>query len=155
MHSLAAGQNLFALVPKQVWVTANFKEDQIRRMRPGQPVDEVDALHGQKFRGHVDSIRAASGARFSLLPPQNATGNYVKVVQRVPVKIVFDEPMNTGNGLPLGPGESVIPTVKVSDPDYSPIKVGIALVVIAIVVILIVSRGLRNRPKAADIPNAN
>ena len=123
-----AGQNLFALVPKQVWVTANFKEDQIRQMRPGQPVEvEVDALRGQKFRGHVDSIQAGSGARFSLLPPEDATGNYVKVVQRVPVKIVFDEPLNTENGLPFGPGESVVPTVKVSDPNYSPINVGIAL----------------------------
>jgi membrane fusion protein, multidrug efflux system len=150
-----AGQSLFALVPKQVFITANFKEDQIGRMRPGQPVKvEVDALHGQKFRGHVDSIQAGSGARFSLLPPQNATGNYVKVVQRVPVKIVFDEPMNTGDGLQVGPGESVVPTVKVSDPDYSPIKVGIAFVVIAIGVIFIVNRGLRKRPKAANIPIA-
>jgi membrane fusion protein (multidrug efflux system) len=143
-----AGQNLFALVPKQVWVTANFKEDQIRQMRPGQPVEvEVDALQGQRFRGHVDSIQAGSGARFSLLPPEDATGNYVKVVQRVPVKIVFDEPLNTGNGLPFGPGESVVPTVKVSDPNYSPINVGIALVVIAIGSVFIVSRGLR---KLAD-----
>jgi membrane fusion protein (multidrug efflux system) len=152
-----AGQSLFALVPKQVFVTANFKEDQIGRMRPGQPVEvEVDALPGQKFRGRVDSIQAGSGARFSLLPPQNATGNYVKVVQRVPVKIVFDESINTGNGLQLGPGESVVPTVKVSDPDYSPVKVGIAFVVIAIGVIFIVRRGLRNRrPKAADSPIAS
>jgi membrane fusion protein (multidrug efflux system) len=152
-----AGQSLFALVPKQVFVTANFKEDQIGHMRPGQPVEvEVDALHGQKFRGHVDSIQAGSGARFSLLPPQNATGNYVKVVQRVPVKIVFDESLNTGEGLQLGPGESVVPTVKVSDPDYSPIKVGIAFVVIAIGIISIVSRGLRRRQsKTADVPVAN
>jgi membrane fusion protein (multidrug efflux system) len=151
-----AGQSLFALVPEQVFITANFKEDQIGRMRPGQPVEvEVDALHGQKFRGHVDSIQAGSGARFSLLPPQNATGNYVKVVQRVPVKIVFDEAINTGNGLQVGPGESVVPTVKVSDPDYSPIKVGIAFVVIAIGVIFIVNRGLRKlRPKAGDSPIA-
>jgi membrane fusion protein, multidrug efflux system len=141
-----AGQNLFALVPKQVWVTANFKEDQIRQMRPGQPVEvEVDALRGQKFRGRIDSIQAGSGARFSLLPPEDATGNYVKVVQRVPVKIVFDEPLNTENGLPFGPGESVVPTVKVSDPNYSPISVGIALVVIAIGSVFIVSRGLRKR----------
>jgi len=83
-----AGQNLFALVPKQVWVTANFKEDQIGRMQPGQRVEiEVDALHGRKFRGLVDSIQAGSGARFSLLPPQNATGNYVKVVQRIRIDI--------------------------------------------------------------------
>jgi membrane fusion protein, multidrug efflux system len=146
-----AGQNLFALVPKQVWVTANFKEDQIRRMRPGQPVAvEVDALRGRKFRGHVDSIQAGSGARFSLLPPEDATGNYVKVVQRVPVKIVFDEPLNAENGLPFGPGESVVPTVKVSDPNYSPINVGIALVVMVIGSVFIVSRGLR-KPTNADL----
>jgi membrane fusion protein, multidrug efflux system len=151
-----AGQSLFALVPKQVFITANFKEDQIGHMRPGQPVKvEVDALHGQKFRGHIDSIQAGSGSRFSLLPPQNATGNYVKVVQRVPVKIVFDEPMNTGDGLRVGPGESVVPSVKVSDPDYSPIKIGIALVVIAMGIIFIVSRGLRKRPQASDTPTAN
>ena len=150
-----AGQNLFALVPKQVWVTANFKEDQIRQMRPGQPVEvEVDALQGQKFLGHVDSIQAGSGARFSLLPPEDATGNYVKVVQRVPVKIVFDEPLNTGNGLPFGPGESVVPTVKVSDPNYSPISVGIAFVVIGIGSVFIVSRGLRKRPDADHVPKA-
>ena len=151
-----AGQNLFALVPKQVWVTANFKEDQIGRMRPGQRVEiEVDALHGRKFRGLVDSIQAGSGARFSLLPPQNATGNYVKVVQRIPVKIVFVDPLNTGNGLPLGPGESVVPTIKVSDPDYSPINVGIAFVVIAIGSTIILNRGLRKRPDAERVPKAN
>jgi membrane fusion protein, multidrug efflux system len=151
-----AGQNLFALVPKQVWVTANFKEDQIRQMRPGQPVEvEVDALQGQKFIGHVDSIQAGSGARFSLLPPEDATGNYVKVVQRVPVKIVFDAPLNTGNGLPFGPGESVVPTVKVSDLNYSPIKVGTALVVIAIGSMFIVNRGLRKRPDAKRVAEAS
>jgi membrane fusion protein (multidrug efflux system) len=151
-----AGQNLFALVPKQVWVTANFKEDQIRQMRPGQPVEVgVDALHGQKFRGHIDSIQAGSGARFSLLPPEDATGNYVKVVQRVPVKIVFDEPLNTENGLPFGPGESVVPTVKVSDPNYSPINVGIALVVIAVGNMFIVRRGLRKRPDAERVAKAS
>ena len=151
-----AGQNLFALVPKQVWVTANFKEDQIRQMRPGQPVEVgVDALHGQRFRGHIDSIQAGSGARFSLLPPEEATGNYVKVVQRVPVKIVFDEPLNTENGLPFGPGESVVPTVKVSDPNYSPIKVGIALVVIAVGNLFVVRRGLRKRPDAERVAKAS
>jgi membrane fusion protein (multidrug efflux system) len=77
----------------------------------------------------------------------------VKVVQRVPVKIVFDEPMNPGDGLQLGPGESVVPTVKVSDPDYSPIKVGIAFVVMAIGIIFIMSRGLRKQSKAADAAN--
>ncbi len=148
-----AGQNLFALVPQDVWVTANFKEDQIRRMHPGQPVEIlVDALHGQKFRGHIDSIQAGSGARFSLLPPQNATGNYVKVVQRVPVKILFDEPLNTGTGLPLGPGESVVPSVEVSSPNFSPVAVGIAFVVLAVGIIFIIRRGLGRKPKASEVP---
>ena len=125
-------------------------------MRPGQPVEvEVDALRGQKFRGRIDSIQAGSGARFSLLPPEDATGNYVKVVQRVPVKIVFDEPLNTENGLPFGPGESVVPTVKVSDPNYSPINVGIALVVIAVGNMFIVRRGLRKRPDAERVAKAS
>ena len=104
------GQALMMFVPTTVWVTANFKETQLDLMRPGQPVDiSVDAYPGQVFRGHVDSIQAGSGAAFSLLPPENATGNYVKVVQRVPVKIVFDD----DPGVYLGPGMSVVPTVKV------------------------------------------
>ena len=113
------GQTLFALVPANVFVTANYKENQIGLMRPGQPAQiKIDALHGQTFPGHVDSIQCGSGAHFSLLPPENATGNYVKVVQRVPVKIVFDHPPQVG--LPLGPGESVVPTVKVQVFHYSP-----------------------------------
>jgi membrane fusion protein (multidrug efflux system) len=106
-----AGQPLMALVALQdVWVTANFKETQLNDMRPGQrAVVEVDALDGRKFTGHIDSIAAATGAKFSLLPPENATGNYVKVVQRVPVKIVFD-PGQDPNRL-LRPGMSVTPTV--------------------------------------------
>jgi membrane fusion protein, multidrug efflux system len=148
-----AGQNLFALVPQDVWVTANFKEDQIRKMHPGQPVEiSVDALHGQKFAGHIDSIQAGSGARFSLLPPQNATGNYVKVVQRVPVKILFDEPLNTETGLPLGPGESVVPSVEVSSPNFSPVAVGIVFGVLAVGIIFIIRRGLGRRPKASEVP---
>ena len=112
------GQNLLALIPSDIWVTANFKENQLRLMRPGQPVEiEVDALGGKTFKGHVDSIQMGSGAAFSLLPPENATGNYVKVVQRVPVKILFDSIPDVG--LPLGPGESVVPTVKVQDFHYS------------------------------------
>ena len=152
-----AGQNMFALVPKEVWVTANFKEDQIRRMRPGQTVEiAVDALHGRKFKGHIDSIQAGSGARFSLLPPENATGNYVKVVQRVPVKILFDEPFNSETGLPLGPGESVVPSVAVTSPEYSPLAVGIALVVLGIGVFFIVRRGLgRRKVKASESLNAD
>jgi len=146
---IQVGQSLFALVPKDVWVTANFKEDQIARMRPGQEVEvAVDALHGEKFRAHVDSIQAGSGARFSLLPPQNATGNYVKVVQRVPVKIVFDEPVNSRGGIPLGPGESVMPTVKVSDPNFSPVNLGVALVIIAAGVVFIMTRGRKERPNS-------
>jgi membrane fusion protein (multidrug efflux system) len=120
-----AGQNLLALIPSNIWVTANFKENQLRLMRPGQPVEiEVDALGGKKFKGHIDSIQMGSGAAFSLLPPENATGNYVKVVQRVPVKIRFDSVPDAG--LPLGPGESVVPTVKVQDFEYSGFQLMIA-----------------------------
>ena len=119
------GQNLLALVPSNIWVTANFKENQLRLMRPNQPVKiEVDALGGRTFKGHVDSIQAGSGAAFSLLPPENATGNYVKVVQRVPVKIRFNSIPDLG--LPLGPGESVVPTVKVQDFHYSALQLMIA-----------------------------
>ena len=104
------GQVLMIFVPENKWVTANFKETQLTLMRPGQPVDiAIDAYPGRIFHGHVDSIQAGSGAAFSLLPPENATGNYVKVVQRVPVKIVFDEPPDVY----IGPGMSVVPTVKV------------------------------------------
>ena len=89
---LQTGQQIMSLVPAEVWVMANFKESQLEKMQPGQPVlVEIDALGGRKFRAHVDSVQAGSGAQFSLLPPENATGNFVKVVQRVPVKIVFDE----------------------------------------------------------------
>jgi membrane fusion protein, multidrug efflux system len=104
------GQALMVFVPTRVWVTANFKETQLDRMHPGQPVDiTVDAYPGRVLHGHVDSIQAGSGAAFSLLPPENATGNFVKVVQRVPVKIVFDgDP-----GVYLGPGMSAVPTIKV------------------------------------------
>jgi membrane fusion protein (multidrug efflux system) len=105
------GQPLLAVVPlEDVWVTANFKESQLAAMRPGQPVTiKVDAYDGRTYRGHVDSISAATGARFSLLPPENATGNFVKVVQRVPVKIVFEKDQDP-NHL-LRPGMSVVPTV--------------------------------------------
>jgi membrane fusion protein (multidrug efflux system) len=106
------GQDLMALVPVHLWITANFKETQLQRMRVGQPVEiRVDAYPGQVFKGHVDSFQPGSGAAFSLLPPENATGNYVKVVQRVPVKIVFDDPPDPAR--PLGPGMSVVPSVKV------------------------------------------
>jgi membrane fusion protein (multidrug efflux system) len=106
----AVGQALMMFVPREVWITANFKETQLDLMRPGQPVDiEIDAFPGRTFKGHVDSVQAGSGTAFSLLPAENATGNYVKIVQRVPVKIVFDVPPD----IELGPGMSVVPTVKV------------------------------------------
>jgi membrane fusion protein (multidrug efflux system) len=107
------GQALLALVPDEVWVVANFKETQLERMRPGQPVlIQVDAYPHREFKGKVDSLQAGSGARFSLLPPENAVGNYVKVVQRVPVKIIFDEPINSPE-LDIAPGLSVSPKVRV------------------------------------------
>jgi len=106
------GQPLMAVVPGEVWVTANFKESQIGTIRPGQSVEvKVDAYADKTFKGHVDSIQAGTGARFSLLPAENATGNYVKVVQRIPVKIVFDEPLDPQHL--LAPGMSVVSQVKV------------------------------------------
>ncbi|MGB9336560.1 MAG: HlyD family secretion protein [Candidatus Acidiferrales bacterium] len=111
-NNVQPGQQLLSVVPlDDVWVTANFKETQLKYMRPGQPVKiSVDA-YGRTYNGHVDSIAGASGARFSLLPPENATGNYVKVVQRVPVKIVLEPGQN--NDHLLRPGMSVTPKVKV------------------------------------------
>jgi len=105
------GQPLMALVPlDQVWVTANFKETQLEGMRVGQLVSvEVDAYGGRRFTGKVQSIAAATGSRFSLLPPENASGNFVKVVQRVPVKIVLDGAQDPEHL--LRPGMSVTPTV--------------------------------------------
>ena len=106
------GQALMALVPDRVWVTADYKETEIGKMRIGDPVDiYVDAYPGHVFRGRVDSFQAGSGAAFSLLPPENATGNYVKIVQRVPVKIVFDN--HPSADWLLGPGMSVEPYVKI------------------------------------------
>lgn len=107
------GQPLMAVVPGDVWVTANFKESQIGNIRPGESVElSVDAYPDKVFKGHVDSIQAGTGARFSLIPPENATGSYVKVVQRVPVKIVF-EPNQIDPQHLLAPGMSVVPQVKV------------------------------------------
>jgi len=104
------GQTVASVVAKDVWVVANFKETQLGAVRPGLSVlVHVDAF-GVALRAHVDSIQAGTGARFSLLPPENATGNYVKVVQRVPVKIVFDEPAECDRWS-LVPGMSVVPVV--------------------------------------------
>jgi membrane fusion protein (multidrug efflux system) len=106
-----AAQPLLALVPlEDIWVKANFKESQLKDMRPGQPAEfSVDAYGGRTYRGHVESIAAATGARFSLLPPENASGNYVKVVQRIPVKIVLEKGQDPEHL--LRPGMSVVPTV--------------------------------------------
>jgi membrane fusion protein (multidrug efflux system) len=98
-----AGQAIMALVTPEIWITANFKESQLDHMRVGQKVDiEVDAYSDLKLTGHVDSIQRGSGARFAAFPAENATGNFVKIVQRVPVKIVIDSGLEPGVPLPLG-----------------------------------------------------
>ncbi|HEY1425588.1 MAG TPA: HlyD family secretion protein [Caulobacteraceae bacterium] len=105
------GQELMAVVPDKLWITANFKETQLDLMRIGQRADvKVDACSAPPYRAHVDSIQRGAGQAFALLPPQNATGNFVKVVQRVPVKIVFDR---LPQDCPLGPGMSAVPKVLV------------------------------------------
>jgi membrane fusion protein, multidrug efflux system len=110
------GTAVTMFVPDEIWVTANFKETQLDAMRPGQPVAlEIDAYPERTIRGHVDSVQPGSGTAFSLLPVQNATGNYVKIVQRVPVKLVMDNPPAD---VALGPGMSVVPTVRI-DPAIS------------------------------------
>jgi membrane fusion protein (multidrug efflux system) len=106
------GTSLTMFVPDEIWVTANFKETQLDAMRPGQPVTlTIDAYPDRTIRGHVASVQSGSGPAFSLLPPENATGNWVKIVQRVPVKIVMDDPPAD---VALGPGMSVETTVRVN-----------------------------------------
>jgi membrane fusion protein (multidrug efflux system) len=108
---LNAGAQVMALVPTRTWVTANFKETQLAHMRPGQPATvHIDACPTAKIHGHVDSIQRGSGQAFGILPAENATGNFVKVVQRVPVKIILDD---VPKDCPLGPGLSVEPSVRV------------------------------------------
>lgn len=108
---IEAGQAIAMFVPDEVWVTANFKETQLADMRPGQAVDlTIDAYPDHALHGKVDSVQPGSGTAFSLLPAENATGNYVKVTQRVPVKIVVDE---WPKDVSIGPGMSVVPTVTV------------------------------------------
>jgi membrane fusion protein (multidrug efflux system) len=110
---IETGQTLFSIVPHDIWVIANFKETQLIHMLPGQPATiRIDAFPGKVFNGHVDSLQSGTGARFSLLPAENATGNYVKVVQRVPVKILFDEPPEVQAA--FAPGLSVEPEVDIS-----------------------------------------
>jgi len=109
---IQAGQQVFYIVTPDVWVTANFKETQLADMRPGQPVSiQVDAYPNLRLHGHVDSIQQGSGARFSAFPAENATGNFVKIVRRVPVKIIIDSGLDKQRGLPFG--ISVDPTVTV------------------------------------------
>jgi membrane fusion protein (multidrug efflux system) len=106
------GTNLTMFVPDEIWVTANFKEIQLDNMRPGDPVTlAIDAYPERTIRGRVDSVQPGSGTAFSLLPAQNATGNYVKIVQRVPVKLIMDNPPTD---VALGPGMSVVPTVRIN-----------------------------------------
>ena len=108
------GQPLLAIVPlHEVWVLANFKETQLARVKPGMPAEvEIDTFPGQVFHGTVDSLSAGTGARFSLLPPENATGNWVKVVQRVPVKIRLNA-KEFGNPHTLRAGMSAYVVIRV------------------------------------------
>jgi membrane fusion protein (multidrug efflux system) len=113
-QNVSAGQQLLTVVPldsSNVWVTANFKETQLKYMRPGQPVKIAVDAYGRTYDGRVLNIAGASGARYSLLPPENATGNYVKVVQRIPVKIVFEQGADADHLLRLG--MSVEPNVRI------------------------------------------
>jgi membrane fusion protein (multidrug efflux system) len=108
--NVQAGQQLLTVVPlDEVWVTANFKETQLRHMQVGQRAEIHVDSSGRKFKGHVDSIAGATGPTFSLLPPENATGNYVKIVQRIPVKIVLEPRENRDRQ--LRPGMNVVPDV--------------------------------------------
>ncbi len=108
------GQALLAIVSRDNWIIANFKENQLSQMRPGQSVEvSIDAIHGQRFSGHVDSFSPGTGAKFTLLPPDNATGNYTKIVQRLPVKILLDASEAKAFASQISPGLSVIATVRV------------------------------------------
>ncbi|WP_430650048.1 HlyD family secretion protein [Bradyrhizobium ivorense] len=108
---VAPAQSVMMFVPDEVWITANYKETQLTDMRPGQPVEiRIDAYPERKLTGRVASVQPGSGTAFSLLPAENATGNFVKVVQRVPVKIVVD---NWPGDVPVGPGMSVVPWTRV------------------------------------------
>jgi membrane fusion protein (multidrug efflux system) len=112
-QQVAPGAQLLAIVQNRPWVVANFKETQLAKMRIGQPVKfRIDGLAGVELTGRVDSFQSGTGSVFSLLPAENATGNFVKVVQRVPVKLIFDPPPDASH--PLVPGMSVVPTVDIS-----------------------------------------
>jgi membrane fusion protein, multidrug efflux system len=133
---LQVGQTIFSIVPSNVWVVGNFKESQLNDMKAGQKtLVAIDALDGRKFKAHVDSVQAGSGATFSLLPPENAVGNYVKVVQRVPVKIVFDEALPADKT--IGPGLSVTPYVQTSSFSVPEFVLAIIAVILAIIAAVI------------------
>src|ERR1700733_194686 len=118
MYVTAASQ-LFLIIPADVWIIANFKETQLDHMQPGQPVTiKGDAYPDREFRGTVQSIQAGTGSRFSIIPAENATGNFVKVVQRVPVKITFDSDVNSDENHLLSPGMSVEPIVQVREGSF-------------------------------------
>jgi membrane fusion protein (multidrug efflux system) len=120
---LQPGQPLMAVVSDNVWVVANFKENQLRTLRVGEPVEvEVDAIKGRTLRGTVESFSPGTGARFALLAPDNATGNFTKIVQRMPVKIVLDEKSVAGLSDRLVPGLSVLVTVSVRDSDSAKVS---------------------------------
>ena len=107
------GSPLCVIVPNKVWVVANFKENQLRKMKPGQEVDiKIDTYPNRTFKGKIDSIQRASGAKSSLFPPENAVGSFVKIVQRIPVKIVFTEDIDP-NEFNIVPGMSVVPKVRI------------------------------------------
>ena len=132
---LQAAQQILSIVPPEVWVVANFKESQLAKMKTNQPVSvEIDALGGKTFRAHVDSVQAGSGAQFSLLPPENAVGNFVKVVQRVPVKIVFDDALPPDHV--LGPGLSVTPSVEIGTINFPAWLAAIVAIFLAILIVL-------------------
>lgn len=112
---VSAGQPIFTIVPNNIWIVANFKENQLKNMRVGQEVEiKVDTYPDKIFKGKVDSIQRISGAKSSLFPPENAVGSFVKIVQRIPVKIVFDEPIDESK-YTIVPGMSVEPRVRVKD----------------------------------------
>jgi membrane fusion protein (multidrug efflux system) len=144
------GQQLMSIVPPEIWVVANFKESQLKNMRTNQPVlVKIDALGRKKFRAHVDSVQAGSGAAFSLLPPENATGNYVKVVQRVPVKILFDEPLPADHV--IGPGLSVTPDIRVAPFALPEWAIGLLALILTCVAVA-VFRSVLNRKTASLQP---
>ena len=145
------GQNLLAIVRPEIWITANFKETQTAKMRAGQPVRiKVDGMGDRALHGHVESLQSGSGARFSLLPPENAVGNYVKVVQRVPVKIVFDDPVQAVQG--LGPGMSVAPSVQIGNRALSDAVIAVIAIICAPVAVALFWFFMQRRSKTQNQP---